>query len=266
VPFDPLTLSPAIWLKADAITGLVDGDSVITWADSSGNGRDVGQVTAASRPLYKTGIINGLPILRFDGANDYLLGHFAATYLNTVGMTGYAVAIMRQHSGTHEGLYSTTSSLISLDYSSPDAALFGYGGTGNTFTQSYRSSAGAATTIARPLLTPYLLTSGFDGALAYNRLYFSGALQGNVSSGHVATAFAADDLVIGSRKDGGYVYYAFADVAELVLFNSWHSSTDRANMEGYLLDKWGLSPTPRPPSRRLIVPHRSQRLAGGWSR
>jgi hypothetical protein len=60
------------WLRADAITGLSDGTPVASWADVSGNNRNATQVTEANKPLYKTGILNNLPVLRFDGSNDIL--------------------------------------------------------------------------------------------------------------------------------------------------------------------------------------------------
>src|SRR5687768_11145672 len=63
-----------LWLKADAITGLADGDPVTTWADSSGEGNDFTQGTAGNKPIYKTSILFGLPVVRFDGTDDVLLG------------------------------------------------------------------------------------------------------------------------------------------------------------------------------------------------
>ena len=68
-----------VWLRADAITGLNDTDPVATWPDSSGNSNDATQGTAADRPLYRTNIVNGLPIVRFDGANDFLESPYAAS-------------------------------------------------------------------------------------------------------------------------------------------------------------------------------------------
>src|SRR5262247_3533304 len=59
-----------MWLKADAITGLVDNDPISTWADSSVNGRNATQ-SGTARPTYKVNIINGLPVARFDGADDF---------------------------------------------------------------------------------------------------------------------------------------------------------------------------------------------------
>jgi hypothetical protein len=70
-PAIPLT-NLALWLKADAIVGLNDNDPVTTWEDSSSENNDATQGTAANKPLYKTGIINGLPVVRFDASNDFM--------------------------------------------------------------------------------------------------------------------------------------------------------------------------------------------------
>src|SRR3990167_3932393 len=80
-----------LWLKADAITGLNDGDSVTTWTDSSGNSNDATQSTAANKPIYKTSIINSKPVLRFDGSNDQM---------NVPALSGTAMSIITVASKT----------------------------------------------------------------------------------------------------------------------------------------------------------------------
>jgi hypothetical protein len=72
--FTPLDLPGlALWLKADAITGLNDGDPVATWVDSSGVGNDLTQGTPSLRPLWKAAVRNGLPVVRCDNTDDVLL-------------------------------------------------------------------------------------------------------------------------------------------------------------------------------------------------
>ncbi len=59
------------WLKADSLA-LSDGDAVSSWSDSSGNGYTATQGTGANQPIYKASILNGKPVVRFDGSNDKL--------------------------------------------------------------------------------------------------------------------------------------------------------------------------------------------------
>lgn len=71
--FLPTDLSGLVlWLRADTIADRLDGDTVQTWKDESGQGNHMTQATAAKRPIYKTGIVNGKPVVRFDGADDVL--------------------------------------------------------------------------------------------------------------------------------------------------------------------------------------------------
>lgn len=55
------------WHDISQHTGLNDGDTIPTLLDFSGNNRSISQVTAGRRGIYKTNILNGLPILRTDG-------------------------------------------------------------------------------------------------------------------------------------------------------------------------------------------------------
>lgn len=80
-----------VWLAADHITGLADGDPVATWPDSSGNGNDALQAAAGLRPLFKTNQICGRPAVRFDGVDDFMAIVESATY-KTASVTVFVVA------------------------------------------------------------------------------------------------------------------------------------------------------------------------------
>jgi PKD repeat protein len=71
-PFeDPASLPGLVlWLQADALTGLAEGAPVVTWPDRSGAGNHAAQAVAGKRPLYRAGIVNGLPAVQFDAADD----------------------------------------------------------------------------------------------------------------------------------------------------------------------------------------------------
>lgn len=53
------------------ITGLADGDAVSTWPSRGTSANDLTQ-TSTQRPLFKTAIKAGQPVVRFDGSNDVL--------------------------------------------------------------------------------------------------------------------------------------------------------------------------------------------------
>jgi len=54
-----------------SIVGLSDGDPIDLATDQSSAGDD-GTQTGSNRPIYKTGILNGLPVMRFNGTDQWL--------------------------------------------------------------------------------------------------------------------------------------------------------------------------------------------------
>jgi hypothetical protein len=84
-----------------------DGTGIQTWADRSGNGRDLTQSTSAERPTFKMAIQGGQPVLRFDGSNDNML---TASYAVTNVMTGFLVQQSTQNS---QGVILERSALFS---------------------------------------------------------------------------------------------------------------------------------------------------------
>lgn len=60
-----------LWLKSD--TGVVLNDTTISrWIDQSGNGNDAIELTKNRQPVLVDNVINGKPVIRFDGLDDRL--------------------------------------------------------------------------------------------------------------------------------------------------------------------------------------------------
>jgi hypothetical protein len=91
--FSPDDISGLVlWLDADAIEGLNDGDPVTTWEDQSGNNNDATQSSASAKPTYQTNELNGKPIVRWDGTDDYMtLGDVAALDFGTNNFSVFIV-------------------------------------------------------------------------------------------------------------------------------------------------------------------------------
>lgn len=67
--FRPLAAGATLALDARFISGLSNDDPISTWS-----GRETSGATASStaRPTYKTNILGGNPVARFDGSNDVM--------------------------------------------------------------------------------------------------------------------------------------------------------------------------------------------------
>src|SRR5690606_25617200 len=65
--------SNKVWLDVHAM-GLPNGAAVSSATDYSGNGNNFLQPTSSRRPINNTGVLNGLPVITFDGINDRLQG------------------------------------------------------------------------------------------------------------------------------------------------------------------------------------------------
>lgn len=72
------------WNPGPSLIDAYEGSVVRQWNDRSGSGANVDQATVANMPLFKVGIQNGRPTVRFDGSNDFM-GNVSAG-----GVTGNA--------------------------------------------------------------------------------------------------------------------------------------------------------------------------------
>lgn len=64
-----LATPASFWLPTSDLTGLADGNPCSSYLDVSGNSRHF-NASGTARATFKTGILNGYPVLRFDGVDD----------------------------------------------------------------------------------------------------------------------------------------------------------------------------------------------------
>lgn len=220
--FSPLSLSPALWLDASQLTGLSDGAAIATWTDASGNGRNATQASATKRPLYKTGIIGGKPVVRFD-SDDFLS--------LSVSLASGSWSFFAVHSGPAIGsngrylLDAQTGRLIiavrqATTANDPDIGWFD----GN--------SRDIAVGTTGWQINDWILASGGNGTV-----YRNGTSLG--SAAYTAQAIGGA-VAIGGRYDGtsGAIN---CDIAEIIIYASALNTANRQAVDAYLSAKYGIS-------------------------
>jgi len=73
-----------LWLKSDTGVDTLNG-TVSRWHDQSGNGNDAIQTDSSRQPLLVSNILNGKPVLRFNGIHDRL------EFTNSTSMSRFTI-------------------------------------------------------------------------------------------------------------------------------------------------------------------------------
>jgi hypothetical protein len=232
--FDPLSLSPALWLKADALA-LADAAAVSSWTDSSGNARHATQGTGANQPTYRTNIVNGKPVIRFDGSTDHLVTPALPTAVPAITVVTVAAKRTAWSNGTYLYETPTTGAYYGAYFSGtggghPDgsfaAFMLGGGGGGQPFTDSNGANA--------PLASFHINDVRFDTALAAAevKMQTDGGTDRVTGAGVTSGNFDAEALTIGAGPAGSGA--CDCDLAELLLFTRILTAQERTDLKTHL--------------------------------
>ena len=227
VAFNPTDIAGLqLWLDASQIVGLNDGDAVGTWSDASGNGRNATQATASKKPVFKTNVQNGKPVIRLDGVDDFMTTSFAYA-------AGAKTVFVVAKSASVAGYTRAVSSI-------PDFGLYiGTDILNNNVSTFLGNSAGVwnDTSVNTPNAnwsTFKLVTLHTDNVTLTP--YVNGTAQ-NTKNG--ATG-ALTGIQIGTFDNGIYGQLWNGDVAEVICYDSALSAGDLVQVTDYLAAKWGL--------------------------
>lgn len=240
--FSPQSISGLhAWYKGDA--GVLNssdvpasnGETVKTWQDQSGNTRHATQGTDADRPLYVTSSsINSKPALNFDGLTDYLKSTISVT---TTTVTAFIV--YRLDAITVASRVSSIVAAINADFNDSNSAILAYyasttqvEGFRNPNDKSFKASLGAA---------PYnsIICSQWDSA---NHTLYYNSTTGQSSVASAEGSFNAVEWWIGGGRAGPGVLLTPVDchIAEMILYTTSLTATDRNNVLGYLNSKYAV--------------------------
>lgn len=228
-PFTPADLGPALWLDASTL-GLANNAAVSSWTDLSGNARHATQATGTKQPTFKTGILNGLPVLGFSG--DCLV-----TPSITLGL--FTVAVVFRSSGTAGLVYEHGPNAATTD------GAYLYGTTNNTVQVRRGGTSASGNHPSANWATDStwrVAVHRFNGTRYGHLLRLNGA-EVNLTTGGADSSTSlttAQVLNIGSRANATALPLT-GDIAEIVVIPSAIGVEDQFRLENYLAGKWGLT-------------------------
>ena len=198
-----------LWQDSGLTTQAVnDGDPVGGWVDQSGNGNNVLQSTSADRATLKLSILNGHPVVRFNGSSDYLFSSaFSALSATTVLIVIRPVAVSGNYQ-FFDGIASSNRNCVFADASH----YAWYAGTAIT--------GPTATANSWAILNAVFNNSG-------SLLHLNG---GSDSSGVTGT-----ETLTGITLGANYTpaLYTSCDIAEVIVASGAQSNTVRAQLDSY---------------------------------
>jgi hypothetical protein len=221
--FDPTMLAGLKgWWKADSLA-LSDGAAVPSWSDSSGFGNTM--TPAYGAPIIKTNIIAGKQVVRFSGANQAM--QYGAQII-TGPYTVFAVSAAANN--------TQTGAIFNSGTSGPQTNLIDAVGDAVWRTRSNVGAVADAIEVGGMAVGVWnSFTGDWDGSNIH--LYRNGLLK-------ATTAISSEGYGHGLNFigfDGTQVVSFFAgDVAEVLIYNTALSTTDRQKVEAYLKAKYGL--------------------------
>lgn len=203
----------ALWVEADAGTSTTtDGAAVSTWNDQSGNDRHI-TGSGSTRPVYKADILNGKPVLRFDGVDDVLAAGSGATIQHVFVVASYTKNVeFSEFDGLVTGTSDGDSQIVlvgevSSTHFFDSAITTAYHKNGTAFTEGDMQA---------PFTTPAVLSISSTG--------FANPL----------TVQIGKERVNSSRFWGG-------DVAAVLGYETVLSAGNRQAIEAYLGSKYGIA-------------------------
>lgn len=233
----PIDTGLRLWLDAGARVTKDGANLVSALGDGSGVANDASQATPAKQPLWIDNVINGRPVLRFDGINDQLIATLSP------GTDNFTVFVVAKTTAAHE---IDTEGTTGTAGTSGQKYLFGATSSG--------VNAGAGMSLGTNGISIYENGNSYMPPLA--------VYGGSVGNGFVLGAFEYEarrptiflngqllrpglvsprPQVSAPTEIGAGAFGAFAgDIAEIMIYNRALSADERAIVEAYLSRKYAL--------------------------
>jgi hypothetical protein len=261
----PAQISTYLWGRAadastlyDATSGgsLVAADGTVArFQDKSGNNRHFTQGTSGSRPTRKTGIQNGLDVLRLNGTSNRMSiasstamfnflhsGQGAIFFAGRVGNSSDPNALIpiMGNGGGFSASRIGTSVLLDDRAAVPANNRLGVNIHNNNVLAASVGTDGTYTpNVFKQFCTLHDIANGTTSQkikLLVNGIDTSSTVT---SSSAGTSSNASNDFFIGDYATGSF--FLAGDIGEIIILNSLPSTDTRQKIEGYLAHQWGIA-------------------------
>jgi len=218
-----------LWQDAGVTPAVLDAAVVGRWEDLTANADHVNQATAGFRPTLRLNVLNGHPVIRFDGVDDFLRGAFTNGGALAQPITMLAVAQL------DAGAVNDGVNHVILDDNDTPSTFKNYSrGAGIPDDWAIYFGAGAALTGSASNSNWNIWTTLANGAAS--RFWHNGIAE--CAAGNAGGA-GLSGITLGSKGHPAGEYWE-GDIAEIIIYDSDLSDADKNQVGNYLAARYGL--------------------------
>ena len=231
--FSPANVSPAHWYRStevwqDAVGGtpaVGEGDPIGEGEDLTANQDHVNQAVAGNKPTLRLNVLNGLPVMRFDGTADYLQGAFTNGGALAQPFTVFAVAQLDASVVNDD----VTRFMVDGDDATNRLGLYK---TSTTAPDAWGIYAGTGLLGSAADTDWNIWTGLFNGVSS--QFWHNGISEASGNAG----AHQPDGISIGTSS--GFTSFWKGDIAEIIIYAGNLPTADKNQVGSYLGQRYGI--------------------------
>ncbi|HEY9684984.1 MAG TPA: FN3 associated domain-containing protein [Oculatellaceae cyanobacterium] len=231
----------ALWLRADqGITS--SGGSISQWSDNSGQGNNATQSTGSAQPTLATGAVNSaiLPTVNFNGSTQFL--NLPSGFANLTN--GASIFVVSKPTSS-----TATGDPCAFGNASNSDAVFPQTVGKNASLNAWNGTTGSSVaTTSSPLsntqyqLLEEILLPGATAGTATGTIWVNGSQKVQATNLQNLNNITRSQNFVGCGI--GSTNFFQGGIAEILVFSTALSASQRASVESYILSKYAVGATP----------------------
>jgi hypothetical protein len=218
-----------LWLDAGQGVQTDEYGNVSQWYDAAGNSKHATQPFVEQRPALIDKGLNNLPVIRFDGINDMLVGQ--NLYADEHNMS---IFVVHKYDGNRLANVQT----LLAQQSSGGTKYRLYTNAKTNFTTLFGVGTGTPVGVIASGSDYFTLTSVVSSS--QTSIFSNGMPNASATLGNITGL--ESEFVIGAHLSNNITQVFSGDIAEIIIFNRALSPEERKKIDTYLLSKYQPEP------------------------